>query len=69
MKTCAQCRFYVPTEPASEALEAESMGECRRNPPIGNGDHDPDQQMRFIPTWPRTRSDCFCGEFQPRPRT
>lgn len=69
MRTCEQCLFYVPYEPAGEHLAGASRGDCRRYPPTTQGSTDSYGDGEFWPDWPQTRSDCFCGEFQPQPRT
>lgn len=59
---CDRCKFWI-----KKPLEQE-IGECRKGPPPV---FPAQSQMgiQFIACWPPTKSDQWCGEYQPKLET
>lgn len=65
---CETCRFWHLVE-----LCALPEGECRRNPPMMQGQIAPHGNMMFqCPAdaiWPRCNRVDWCGEYQPKDKS
>jgi hypothetical protein len=61
MPTCRECRFFFQYMLPRDADEVAS-GECRRNPPRAEVDHD---DGGILVLWPVVTEELWCGEWSP----
>lgn len=63
---CSTCKFFCQAV-LTETNEVIEIGLCRRYPPKPDGHvipNDPEKVKRYIPLFPRTPADQWCGEYQ-----
>lgn len=67
MGECEDCRWYEPLpEKDQPAPESPSRGRCRRNSPIVHIRANATSKGAMKATWPLTRGNDWCGDFQER---